>query len=156
MKEQDWGDFSSFCVGVWCRGKVVLKHKLKTMWKLLITVCQLKSLLFWALPLRKEPPCAQNNERWAGRGGVSLGQGALPAIKSLKTRRGEVGRVGNSSFIFSSSLNGSWNAIQRRLRLLKRAHRSVVSMTDFSFQSFLLRDVGWSWELIDGLGGGCG
>lgn len=62
---------------------------------------------------------------------------------------------GNSPFIFSSSLNGSKNAIQRGLGL-KRAYRSCVSMTDFSLQSFLLRDVGWSWELIDGLGGGCG
>lgn len=84
-----------------------------------------------------------------------LGRGHFQQLNHLRPGGG-VGRVGNSSFIFSSSLNGSRNAIQRRLRLLKRAHRSPVSMTDFSFQSFLLRDVGWSWELIDGLGGGCG
>lgn len=86
---------------------------------------------------------------------MSLGHEHFQLLNHLGLEAGG----GNCPFIFSSSLNGSKkknNAIQRRLGL-KRAYRSCVSMTDFfSLQSFLLRDVGWSWELIDGLGGGCG
>jgi len=68
---------------------------------------------------------------------VSLGQGHFQQLNHLRLEGGVV-VAGNSPFIFSSSLNASRNAIERRLGL-KRAYQSLVSLTDFSFQSFLLR-----------------
>lgn len=133
----------SFCVGVWCRRKV---FKLETVQN----SCSLGVSSSLGFSVLEAPVFRTMKGEEQGR--RVPGARALPAIKSL--RAGSGGCKQPLYFLLLIKRERKCNSEEARAE--KSLPKLRFNDRFFSLQSFLLRDVGWSWELIDGLGGGCG